>query len=670
VPIIPLPAAVDEGEEFGAAYDAIGALSQSPEVAAPESRTLVAGVLSLNESRNVWVETEGSASLDQLEGIDLDTLPQNLTVRIRQADADHVVDIVHLFNSGAGGGEFSLNAVAEAGGTIRLDSLEKSVTVVRRGSTIYELERAGFAGTGGFDGALLVPLDGGDQTVWRLRWNMEDILFSGGEYTVQLSDSGKWKNARSDGKVKFPNPNATGSGWQAGHNVSFQQWGTLLTYVNYVGSTPNHPLNHDRGMGVRSVQHGIVCEENDGTLAWLLTGMTAAEDDGGGGGGGGAINRSYAYTNVLATVNLPVGSTAFVNCGSITFTPAASADYLIFCDATFSADAVNTTNNSEMRLVNTTAPSTALCEVGRPRQASQEHRSVLKLGATFGASPSAQTYRIEAANGSATTHSTRVEGQSFVALKLETDEGYAAQSGVVADTNQTYDVVATKTMTLPAGTYVFGGQFSVGTASDHRWSGKLTVGGTDYNETAASNINPGLGLYDTFRVLTHAGGSVTFSTSIKSGGSGGTATATHGIVWVLAAARFQVFDSDSQAAESGLTTSTTLQNKISKATALQSGWRTLVLASMQAHCAEDATGTGVAIELQRNNGAIGTDAEHGSREQTGQALAYSPMSWGGMGLMAPALSTDTFTLKYAAEDETAAVKVASASIVIVALSPL
>jgi hypothetical protein len=663
-----LPATgVNEGQVFQNLYDAADVLAQGPDVAAPEARTLTAGVLELANSRNVWVETEGSAALDQLTAIDLDTLPANLTVRIRQADAAHVIDIVHLANAGAGGGEFDLNAVAESGGTVRLDSLEKSLTVERRGSTIYEVRRDGFAGTGGFDGELTVPLDGGDQPVSRLRWTMEDALVVGGEYEVVLTDSGKWKNVRQDCEVMFPDPNESGSGWQAGHNVAFQQWGSLLTYVTHVGTTPSNPLNHDRGLGVRSVQHGIVCEENNGTLTWLLSGMTAANE--GGGGGGGTVERSYAYTDILTTVDLPIGSTAFVACGSMTFTPAASSDYLLFCDATFSADAINTTNDSKLRLVNVAAPTTPLCEVGRPRQPSQEHRSTFLLGATFGASPTAQTYRLEAANAS-TTHSTRVEGPRFFALKLSANEGYASQSGVVSDVNQTYDVVATKTMTLAAGTYVFFSQFGVTTATDHRWSGKLTVDGVDYNETAASNINPGIGLYSTFRVLTIGGGTVTFSTSIKSDGSGGTAAATHGIVGVLAAASFQVFAFGESIAETSTTTSAALTAKVSKTTSLQSGWRSFVWATMQAHSDQDANATGVAIELHRNGSAIGIDAEHAGRIQTGQPAAYSPTSWSGFGLMAPGLTNDVFELKYASLNSGANVKVASASIAILALAPL
>lgn len=668
MPIIALPSAVDEGEQFGNMYDAATVLAQSPDVAAPESRTIIAGVLSLDNSRNVWVETEGAASIDELTEIDLDNLPEHLAVRIRQANVAHVVDIIHLANSGAGGGEFSLNAVGEPGDKVRLDSLEKSITVERRGTTIYEVRRDGFAGSGGFDGTLLVPLDGGDQLVSRLRWTMEDAPIVSGEYTAKLADSGKWKNIRTEGRVRLPDPNAVASGWLVGHNIAWQQWGALLNFITHVGTTPNHPLNHDRGVGTRALLQTIVCEENNGTLSWFLSGMTTVSG-GGGGGGGGTIQRNYAFTEALPTVNLAVGSTAFVSCGTLTFTPAATSDYLIFCDAIMSADSVNTSNNSQMRLVNTAAPTTALCEVGRPRQASQEQRTLFLLGVNFGSSPSSQTYRLEAANGVGTTLSTRVELPQFLALKLETDEGYGNQSGVVADTNQTYDVVATKTMTLPAGTYVFFSEFSVATTTDHRWSGKLTVGGTDYNETACSNINPGLGLYSTFRVLVHAGGSVTFSTSIKSGGAGGTATATHGIVGVLAAARFQVFASGETIAESATTTSGTLQDRVSKPTSLQPGWRSLVWTTMQAHCAVDSAGSGCSVELTRNGTRVGEDAEHASREQTGQALAYSPMSWGSMSLLSPLLASDTFALRFASEGGIGAAKVASASIAIMALGP-
>jgi hypothetical protein len=650
-------------------YDAADVLVQGPDVAAPETRTLVSGVLSLNDSRNVWVQTEGAASLDQLTEIDLDTLPENLAVRIRQANVDHVVDIVHLSNAGDGDGEFSLNAVEEAGSTVRLDSLEKSLTVERRGDTIYELRRDGFAGTGGFDGELTEPLDGGDQPVSRLRWTMEDAIVVSGEYVALLTDSGKWKNVRTDCEVELPDPNETDSGWLAGHNVTWQQWSSLLTFVTHVGTTPQNPNNHDRGQGMRSVLQTIVCEENDGTLSWLLSGMTAAEDDGGGGGGGGtAIVRSYAYTDVLPTVVLPTGSTAFVSCGSLTFTPEASSDYLLFCDHTLSADAINTTNNSSTRLVNTAAPTTALCEVGRPRTASHVQRSLFMYGFTSSASPSALTYRLEAANGASSTYSTRVQSPQIIALKLEADEGYALQSGVVSDTNQTYDTVATLTKTLTAGTYIVGGQFTAATSTDHRWYGKITAGGTDYNETLCSNIDPGKGLYSTFRVLSLSG-STTVTVQIKSGASGGTATATHGIVFILAAAEFQVFDSGESTAETSAMTSATLQNKVSKDTALQTGWRSLVLATTQAYAANDDAGEGCKVEFHRNGSAIGPSAIHTGREFAGITLGYSPMSWGAATLLAPSLATDTFQTKYASVDGSVVVKVASSTVAVLALGP-
>jgi hypothetical protein len=290
------------------------------------------------------------------------------------------------------------------------------------------------------------------------------------------------------------------------------------------------------------------------------------------------------------------------------------------------------------------------------------------LGATFGASPTAQTYRLEAANGSSSTYSTRVQSPEFLALKLETDEGFASQSGVADDDAETYQIVATKTMTLPAGTYVVGGQFTVATSTDHRFYGKITAGGTSYNETLCSNIDPGKGLFSTFRVLSLSG-STTVTVQIKSGGSGGTATATHGIVFILAAARFQTFDSGESIAESGTTTSATLQNKVSKDTNLQSGWRSLVLATMQAHAANDDAGMGCKVEFQRNGSAVGPQAIHSGRVVSGVTLQYSPMSWGAMTLLARSLTTDTFATKYASADGSVAAKVASSTIAVLALGP-
>jgi hypothetical protein len=295
-------------------------------------------------------------------------------------------------------------------------------------------------------------------------------------------------------------------------------------------------------------------------------------------------------------------------------------------------------------------------------------RNVFMLGATFGASPTAQTYRLEAANGAGSTYSTRVQSPEFLALKLEADEGYVNQSGVVSDTNQTYDTVATLTKTLPAGTYIVGGQFTAATSTDHRFYGKITAGGVDYNETLCSNIDPGKGLFSTFRVLSLSG-STTVTVQIKSGGAGGTATATHGIVFILAAARFQVFASGESTAESATTTSATLQTKVSKDTNLQSGWRSLVLATMQAHAANDDSGMGCKVEFQRNGSALGPQAIHAGRVVSGVTLQYSPMSWGAMTLLGPSLTTDTFATKYASADGSVAAKVASSTVAVLALGP-
>jgi hypothetical protein len=155
---------------------------------------------------------------------------------------------------------------------------------------------------------------------------------------------------------------------------------------------------------------------------------------------------------------------------------------------------------------------------------------------------------------------------------------------------------------------------------------------------------------------------------VKSGASGGTATATHGIVYILAAARFQVFASGESIAESGTTTSATLQNKVSKDTTLQAGWRSLALATMQTHAANDDAGDGCKVEFHRNGSALGPQAIHSGRDYTSITMGYSPMSWGAATLLAPALSTDTFQTKYASEGAQA-VKVASSTIAVLALGP-
>lgn len=644
--------------DLNAIRDTLGRL---PGVAEPVTITIASGQIAPT-SGDVLLETESGGSLDQLTTFDLANLPEYRRVRLRIANAAHVVDLVHLINAGAGGGELVLHAIDEAGGTLRLDSLTKSVEVERRGDQVHEVQRFGF-GSGGIGTTLDQDLDGQGHTVRDVLWNQRDAAISGGLYAAATTDRGDWLDCRADATVTLPNPNITGSGWAKGATITWMQHGSLLRFLTHTGSTPTHPLNHDRAMGSQAIVQTIVYEANDGTLGWRLAGETAVPPS------GGVISRAYAYKNDLPTKDLPVGSTAFVDCGTFTHTPVASSKYLYFCDATFSADAVNTTNNALCRIVNTAAPTTALTEVGRTRQSSQEHRLCMLWGASYSSSPSAQTHRIEAANGS-TAQSTRVEVPQFFALKLETNEDFAAQSGVVADTNQTYDTVATLTIaSLPADDYVILGQFAVDTTTDHRWSGKITKGGVDYCETAASNINPGKGLYTAMTVLA-CSGTTTFTVAIKSGGAGGTATATHGIIAVLRKSRFQAFDYGQDTTESTLTTLGTLATKLSKTTTLQSGWRSLVLGQLQTFCDADAAGSGCATEFQRNGATLGPDAEQGIRLQTGQAAAYCPSSFMAMAVLSSSGGSDTFALKYASQDSTAGVKVKEATILALALASL
>jgi hypothetical protein len=672
--IIPLPALVDEGQEFGAVYDALGALAQSPDVAAEEARTLVSGVLSLNESRNVLVETESGGSLDQLTHIDLDTLPANLVVRLGVATLGHDFDIVHLASAGGGDGEFSLHAVDEAGGTLRFDSLEKTMDVERRGDTIYELRRNGFGGAG-VGGTLSADLDGDDHTVRRVRWNERNVTPVSGGYVVTLDDSGDWLNMRAEATVTLPNPNAldgSGRSWLAGHTVALQQWGSLLQAITHTGASPNHPLNHDRAMGTRAVIQVKVCEENDGTLAWRLMGETKIPP------GGTTPDpdpppadskiRTFIDSSVLANVSTSSASTAWTDCGSYSHTPGASEKWVYLFNFGFYGSGSNSQNGANARVVNAAAASTALCSVGRPRYSTHTDRLSFIWGATYGGSPVAQTFRLEAANG-ATGYTVTTDKPRLFGIKLETDEDYAVQSGVVSDSGQTYDTVVTMTKTLPAGNYYIIAGFGVETSTSHHFSAKLTVAGVDVGETVGVKNHPSKGYWQIAHKAAALSGSVTITSRIKSDTAGGSATATDGIIILLKAANFQVVDSASDLTET-TTTSTTAATKISETTTLQSSWRSLVIASQQVYLDAEGSSTHADTYFQRNGTDIVPVAKQSSRLFSGEAAGYCATSYMGLSVMSQQLTNDVFNLKIASANGTDTVKAKHATLLFLALAPL
>jgi hypothetical protein len=253
-------------------------------------------------------------------------------------------------------------------------------------------------------------------------------------------------------------------------------------------------------------------------------------------------------------------------------------------------------------------------------------------------------------------------------LKLETDENFFAQAAPVT-ANATYVTVASGSYTAPADDYLIIVGYRVDTSSDHRYSCKMVVNSTDYGITATSRANPGYGYYTTFKRVTHAGGTLTVSTQVKADG-GGTVDVGGGVVIVLRADRFQAFDYGESLGETALTTSNAPVTKLTKLSALQSNWRSLVLFGMQGYLDTDATGAAVAMEAFMNGTAIGLGAEHGVRIQTGEPAHYSSVSYMGGRIVTPSLTNDSFTLNYYSQDNAAGVKVKDAVIAVMALVPL
>jgi hypothetical protein len=649
------------------------AVKEVPGISATVStEVIVSGAIS-PDTGDILVDTEGAASSDDLVVFsNWASLPENRAIRIRPVNDARTINVVHMYNSGSGGGELVLLTGNDPGDKVAMDDTRRSMTLERRGTQIFEVRRDGFStSSGGFDGSLSSTLVGNNNRVTGLIWNERNITAveaPGGVYTLKVSDVGDWLNARLDLVVTLPNPNALdedGEAWLAGMQIAAQRHASLLQGITHTGAAPNHFLNHDRAAG--SVPGAFVffkvCEANDGTLYWRIAGETTGS---GGIGVPGTTSRSYV-TSSPPDYSYTGTDVGYRNAGTLTHTPPANSKWIYFCNATQDATGSNTGNDAKYRMVNTAAPTVPLAAVGRPRYVQREHYTAVWWGASYGSSPTSQTYRWEAALG-ASGFIAESKAIYMFGLQLETDEDFGVQATASVSVGTSYTAVATKSYTAPAGDYLVIAGFTLDTSSDHRFSAKLTVNGSDYAETASSRINPGLAYYTTFKKITHAGGTLTATLNAKQ--ISGTSAATCGIVIVLKADKFQSFDYAESPAETPTTTATSRSTKLSKSSTLQANWKSLVLMGMQGYLDADLSTSGVIMGSRMNNVEFSYEPEHTIRVQSGQPAHYSPVSFMTGRVVSPVAAPDVFTLVYGSEDNTTAVKVKDAVVAIMALGPV
>jgi hypothetical protein len=643
----------------------------------PVTKVIASGQITV-DGGDILLDTEGAASTDVLTNINLVGLPQNRVFRLRITNNARQVTIQHMFSNGSGNGEIILASGDEPGDTLVLDNTMRSIELERRGNQIVEVGRGGFtAGAGGWNGKLEVDLDGNFKRASSILWSEKDINLvdaPGNAYTVKREDVGDWLNVNVDCTVTLPNPNApdpNGFAWLSGMVVTMQRHASLLRARTHTGSTPNHPLGHDRALG--SVPGAViqvkVCKFPNGLLFWRLMGETT----GAGVPGGGeepppptTIERTYLYSPPIA--DTVTANTTLTPAGTFTHAPPANSKFLYLLDVTLSTTGINSTNNSALQVVNTAVPGTAIAHLGRGRQANLRPRTVLGWAAAYGASPASQTFRAEIYN-SVDGFSVECRQPQFVAIKLETDEEFGVQSGAVAPAAGAYAAAASVSYTAAADDYIVLGGFSIEMTSDQRYRGKMTVGGVDVvPQTEFSRANPSRGYYFTMKKITHAGG--TLSASIQAGNVAGTANVIHGWIAVLRSDRFQSFDYAESPAETATMSSVTPLVKVSKTPTLQSNWRTLMLATCQGYVDTDTLGDGCSINMHRNGAQMGQEHESGIRLQSGQPAHYAPHSFGLAQLITPT-SSDVFDLRYYSEDGASSnVKVRDATMAFLALGPV
>jgi hypothetical protein len=652
------------------------AIKEVPGISATVSTEVIVSGAITPDTGDIQVDTEGGASADDLVAFsNWASLPENRAIRIRPFNDARTINVVHMYNNGSGGGEFVLLTGNDPGDMVSMDDTRRSMTVERRGAQIFEVRRDGFStsGTGGFDGNLSSTLQGNNNRVTGLIWNERNITATeapGGVYTLKVSDVGDWLNARLDIVFTLPNPNALdadGQPWLAGMQIAAQRHASLLRAITHTGANPDHFLNHDRAAG--SVPGAFVffkvCEANDGTLYWRIAGETTGS---GGTGVPGTKERVYVASEP-ADYSYTGTDLAFRSAGTLVHTPAANSKWMYFCNGSASCTQVNTGNDCKYRVVNTAAPTVALSQVGRPRYVQRENYHGLFWAASYGASPTSQTYRYEASLG---LSGGVVESKKIFmfGMKLETDEDFGVQASASLSIGTTYTTVATKAYTAPAGDYLIIANVTIDNAgSDERYSVKLTINGTDYAATASSRMNPGMANFQTFKKVTHAGGTLTTTLQAKQDNSG-TLTATGGVVIILKASNFQAIDYGESPAETSLTASTTFLTKLSKSTALQANWKSLILGSMQGYVDTDSSAAAAQVDMTMNGLSIARAAELSIRIQSGGTAHYSPIPYFVGKVISPALATDVFALVYNSEDGVANVKVKDAVIATLALGPI
>lgn len=130
---------LEEGEKRQALEDMRGSIAELIGGSGVQDVEIAGGIITpeAGESGTLRVETEGAASSDNLDNIDLADVPEGRHLLILLKDEGHVVTLRH--NTGAATGRFSLIPPLP----LDLNDLSQWIEVRREGDTVFEVRRGG-----------------------------------------------------------------------------------------------------------------------------------------------------------------------------------------------------------------------------------------------------------------------------------------------------------------------------------------------------------------------------------------------------------------------------------------------------------------------------------------------------------------------------------------------
>jgi hypothetical protein len=643
-------------DHAGSTNDSNAALVQTPGLGLTTVIALDAnGRLAPTTSRSIAVDTFGGAATDDLHFISLAAVPDGLEIEVELADTAHVVAVRHDSDptGTTDAGPILLSDGRDVDDSVTLDTIYKRLRLRRRGSVFKETGRGGFPDTASTIGT--APQDFGAFEVSGMR---AKIVRAAMPLTlVRAAHVGNMVQATNAGTVTLPNPNT--GGWQAGDLVLWDCPASDLVFVQWDGNPPSNAFNHDRAYAPGAQGWVQVVPNIGGTaLVWRLLGATKAPTIVSG------IARTYAFGVATADYAVP-NDTAVHTAHSINHLYGASEKWLYLCSFGLVGAGTTANNAAIASFVKNTGSDVTVGHARRPRWNSGVGRYGFVWGQTYGGTGGSATYRVDVAN-SATAFATTVQKPAILGLRLETGEDYAQDLGPHSDSAGSYVDVISWTKTTAADDFALIPGFELSGSGAIYADVQLLVDGVAAFPAEVVSIDgtgPHFWLAPWPVTLTAASHVFKLQVRRNSGSPSGTVTGANATVCLLKKAAFQQFNKDSSAAASTYT-SGTYTAKLSDSWTLAAGYQTLVIGTAQAFSPNAAGGTSAKVRVRRNAALLQPEAVCGVRIDN----SYEPSSVFYMGLLAPALATDSFDLGGASGDGASSVQVEGAALIALALA--